>query len=139
RTGEANFGAVHEWLERSSCDLDDARPSLFVSVSKRSPQRAEPREVANQIFLWKSARHVDRPHVDVGPAALLQNAAHGILIGEGELPGLIGAPRRNAGQEGRGGALGHHHEWVFGWAAPREESQSRSALRRPLQVRKCAN
>ena len=55
------------------------------------PDGTEPREVADQLLLGQRAGDVDRPDVDPGPAALLQDGADAPPIREGELPRRVRA------------------------------------------------
>ena len=101
---EADVSAVHIGIERRTDRFDDLRASSVVDCLKDAAERTEPGQIPDQLRLRKGAGNVDRLDVDVGPAALLQDAVHPAAVSEGELPGGIRLAIGDVRQERRGGA-----------------------------------
>jgi len=85
---------------------------LFVSLVKNPADGTEPGWVTDQLGLEQSAGNIDRADVDVGPAALLQDALDPALVGEGKLPRRV----RLAGGDVR-------QEWCRGAQYPGVQSR----------------
>jgi DNA-binding transcriptional MerR regulator len=104
--------------------LGDTGAGLVVDLLKDRADGTETGRVAEQVLLGERAGDIDRADVDAGPAALFEDAAHAIGVGERELAGGIGLSRREAREERGGGALGGRHEGILGGTAPGEEVEA---------------
>ncbi|MCY1238432.1 hypothetical protein D9M72_511700 [compost metagenome] len=98
--------------------------------------RPEAGEVALKRFCRQGAFHVDRFDIDIAPAALVEDRLHTLPVAKGKLPRRTRLPRRQVGQQRRGGALGGGHEGVVRRAAPCDATQHGTGLRGTPQVGK---
>ena len=57
------------WIERRADGFDDPPEHLIVHVSQDAAKGAEPSKVANQLPLGERTGYVERPNVDIHPAA----------------------------------------------------------------------
>ena len=88
---------MHIGLESGADRFDDPGASPVVRLVKNQAKGAEPGQITDQLLLGQGAGNIDRPDVNPGPAALLQNAVDPALVREGELPRRV----RPAGGEVR--------------------------------------
>jgi hypothetical protein len=81
--------AVHIRIEGTADRFADACASVIVRVLQHEADGAEPRHVTEQVPLGKRAGNIERPYIDSGPSALVQDGVDPIAIRERELPGAI--------------------------------------------------
>ena len=85
---------MHIGLKRGADRFHDLLASLIIGLLQDQPDRRKPRQVPDQLFLGHGAGHIDRPNLDLAPAALLQDAADPAPVGKGKLPRRIRPPVR---------------------------------------------
>src|SRR6185436_8282005 len=83
---EASLRSIHVRIECGTDRAGDPRASVRVRFAQSSADRPEPGAITRQFVFRQRADHVDRPDVDLGPTALLQDGAHATLVGEAERP-----------------------------------------------------
>src|SRR5882762_4797895 len=104
--GKTDFRSVHVGIKGGADRFDNLFASLLVRLVKDPTEGTEPAQVTEQLLLGKAASNIDRPGVDLGPAALLQEAADPALVREGELPRRVRSAGGDVRQERCRGALG---------------------------------
>ena len=77
---------MHVGSERGANLRDDLRARAVVGLLQDPADGTDLGDVADQVRLGHGARNVDRPDVDVGPAAFLEDAVDAVPIRERELP-----------------------------------------------------
>jgi hypothetical protein len=89
---------VHIGIKGGADRFDDSRASPVVRLLKDQADGTEPRQITDQLLLGQGADDIDRPDIDLAPAALLQDGVDTVAVREGELPRRVGP--------GRGGSAG---------------------------------
>ena len=76
---------MHVGIERGLHRRDDPVASRLIHLAQDPGEGTEAREVTDQLLFGKRADNVDRPDVDLGPAALLEDGVDAEAVREGEL------------------------------------------------------
>src|SRR4051812_26156705 len=71
--GKANLRAMNIGIESAADGFDDLRARVVVRFVKDLAEGAEPRHIADQLFLGKTAGNIDRPDIDAAPSAFLKD------------------------------------------------------------------
>lgn len=122
--GKADFCSVHVGLKGGADHFDDLRASPVVCFLQDQADRTEPGHITDQLLLGENARDIDRPDIDLGPAAVFQNAADSGCVGEGELPGCV---RPAGGRFGSRGAAARSAVVMNGFSAALRQAMNRNS------------
>ena len=77
---------MHIRIKGGADRFDDLRASPVVRLLKDQANGTELGQVTDQLLLGQGAGNIDRPDIDLGPAALLQDVADPAPVRESELP-----------------------------------------------------
>src|SRR5262249_47200835 len=109
-SGKADFRSMYIGLKGGAGRFDDLVASLFFHLMQYPAEGTEPGQVMDQFLLGKGADNINRTDADLGPLALLKDAADPALVREGKLPRLTRPADGNVRQERRRSTLSRRHE-----------------------------